>query len=502
MEKIAFNDWASSSLFPDSSDIPTRDANTSRKTAKKEVAPDPENPRQIVKPIASGQFAPFTTFFVSVSQAHNLANCSNISVLVKVRVHPAIPIVETPSVWCANREADFHFAYAFDFTQIPPFNLGDFTPVLELYKRYTKRPELVAVALLPLSVTEVVECAGSTLTFLYRNRSIILKDVVSGRRMGSLVVTVAMGFPEHERYLDPNSQFVTTPKFTPNVVVAPVNQPNIPPPRQITGAAQPTVVYSTSVRKQEVYEEEVGHRRRSQHRKKKESKYDWVDEALQLGWKPPGSTDFDWKAKAREKGWIPPSEQVRSSVGVTCDPNMRGLRQIADVQTDPVRLDNDESELIGLLNAKKKKKPKKKQVKLSLDVPHILFEEPVRKTKPVLNRVPCLTLISQAPLERANVDEEFSSSEQQELHSEIQEMISMTHQSLANFPLSSESDDDTTSQDLSQECEYVSTEEEMDGFFRRQDSDSSDAGSILKKIARNDPELLKMIEMVDTSSEM
>lgn len=500
MKKFLFQD--SSSIFDHSSDIPTKETSNDRNPRNGKRAPPTQEPRQIVKPIHSGQFAPFTNFFISLSQAHNLLDCSNQSILLKVRVHPSIPIVETPSVWCTNREADFQAAYSFDFTQIPPFNLGDFTPVLELYKRYSKRPELVAVALLPLKVAEVVECAGTTLTFLYRNKSVILKDVVSGRKMGSLIVTVAMGFPEHQPFLDPNSQFVRTPEITSNSIVQPVNQQNLPEITQLTSVTQTTIHQRPrrgAPQTQSEPIEEEQHSRRRQHRKRKEKTYDWVDEALQLGWKPPGSTDFDWKAKAREKGWIPPSKQARSSIGIHCNPNAGGLRQTANSQTEAVQpapdIDNDEAELISLLNPKKNKKQKKrKQVRLSLGMPSCLFDEPAKKPKPVLTRVPCLTLVSEAPLARSRIEDDLlSSSEQQELHTEIQEMLNVTHQSLANFKLSSEEDEEALS-DINHQSLETSYEEEQSVSHT---SEESDAGSILRKIARDDPELMKMIELMD-----
>ena len=536
--------WEDFSFLKPSSNIQANEINSVRKENVNERAIDDgtSKPRQVVKPISSGQFAPFTNFYITVSQAHNLVDCSNQSLVLKIRVHPSIPIVETPTVWCANREADFHAAYSFDFTQIPPFNLGDFTPVLEIYKRFAKQPELLAVCLLPLKVCEVVECAGLTLTYLYRNKSIILKEIASGRRMGSLVVTVAMGFPEHEKYLDPNFQFITTPKFTPNDIVKPINTvttahkincvetthgPQITTERFHYNRGVPLArqrVDAGYVDDYQEYEERPRTRsKRATRKKKKDNDYNWVDEALSLGWKPPGSTDFDWKSKAREKGWIPPNEQVLSSVGIECDPNARGLRNVVTVQTDPIRLEpdnainfsEDDEDLIKILNPRQSKKrsdavsPKKKPLKLQIAVPQIVFDEPSKGPKPKqeLHRVPCLTLISEPPLQGSRVEDDLSSSEQQELHSQIQSIINMTHNGLANFQISSDEDeeeDEHALQHLSQVAhDMLSEESEREtsepGFFKSNGSSdgSSDPGLILRKIARDDPELLKMIELMD-----
>lgn len=401
-------------------------------------------PKKLVRPIMSGQFDPFTNFFITITKVQNLDNCSNRSLFLKIRVHPSIPIIESPCVWCSNRDAIFNVAYSLDFTKIPPFNLGDFTPVIELYRRYNSSNELIAVTLLPLkTIKENMKCGPSNkmLTYLYREAPVVLKDLTSGSTIGSMKITIAFGFKEHEPLLDPNTSNPMTPNYFsennfsfhhPHGLNGDKNdqkeysqgvvKPNILP-IQIENISQNYQINSKNVdnkikksRKKtylddsddyndyeyesdanEKHKRKGSHHRRHGHdhckrKRNKNKEFNWVDEAISLGWKPPGSSESDWKAKARSKGWKPPNEALMSDIGVYCDPNgnnMREFRSNSTVQTEPEitglppkaivipQIEEEESlasssndafndlELLELLNPKLSQKQNKKMQKIN-----------------------------------------------------------------------------------------------------------------------------------------
>lgn len=410
--------------------------------------------KRVVSPIMSGQFEPFSNFFITITTIQNIDNCSNRSLFLKIRIHPSIPIIETPCVWCSNRDAVFNVAYSLDFTKIAPFNLGDFTPVIELYRRFNSSNDLIAVTLLPLkTIKEVVRCGprNQYLTYLYRDSPITLRDLTIGSSFGCMKVTIAFGFPEHERLLDPNSKNILTPnlfyngsmqipngtdvnnQYQQNVVrpnALPVQIENIAQNVQLESPYNAKPVKKTEKKKAKPayeYDDESDddqnsrHHHRSRHssrrdrskRNKKKDDFNWVDEAITLGWKPPGSSDFDWKAKAREKGWKAPNEAIMSDIGVYVDPNgnnMRQFRTSIGIQTYEVQKQililpeikekeeetasttnsNDDLELIELLNPKLKKNQevktksktrKKEKTNVSTEKPNLSIAKPLKNEK-------------------------------------------------------------------------------------------------------------------------
>jgi hypothetical protein len=260
----------------------------------------------------------------------------------------------------------------------------------------------------------------------------------------------------------------------------------------------------------------------------------WVDEAIKLGWKPPGAaSDLDWKAKARSKGWIPPNQQILSSIGIECNPNDRGLRQTITIQTEEIDsigpplsqepivrneddADGSELELVRLLNPKRKKEKKPEPAidrassssSFEFDHPRCVFETvtaPNRQT--VLATVPCLTLFSKEP---TVVDENGSSSSEDEpdLHAQIQELKNLTADHLASFQLSAsedgQSDDDDEPIPISRalptrrKVTIEDSEEEDDDDSSQSDEDSelsSDPQAIIRRLTRGDPELMKYLEL-------
>jgi hypothetical protein len=296
--------------------------------------PEPRERLPLVERISTSRFPPFTHFFISISQAHLFG--PDQSFFLRIRIHPAIPIVETPPVWCLRHEADFRAAYAFDFTQIPPFQIDSFIPTVELFTRVGSRPRLNAVIVLPLKVSEIVECVESHLTFSYRHRSVDVHSLRSHKRIGTIIVTAAFGLAEHAPFLDPASHLLTTRKvhpsetrlvkpLVPKIEVTQISERRpVPPPLPPAPPPRP--------------------RRRHRRHRHRTGDYNWVDEAIHLGWRPPGVPDIEWRQKARSRGWSPAHEFGVSSIGVECDPNQPGIRDSRPIQTEYPVFDSDSDE--------------------------------------------------------------------------------------------------------------------------------------------------------------
>ncbi|OHS97395.1 hypothetical protein TRFO_36370 [Tritrichomonas foetus] len=539
-----FDDFNLSSL--DLSDVPTYEpvnktsANKKSNNANKKIYYDNDEnsrsdenndqtqaelkPRCLARPIMSSQFEPFSHFFITITNIQNLSNCSNRSLFMKIRVHPTIPIIETPAVWCSNRDAKFNCAYSLNFSMMPPFNLGDFTPVVELYRRFNSSNELIAVTLLPLSVKEVVECNSKTLTFLYRESPVPLKNMTTGESFGTMITSIAFGFIEHEKYLDPNFQSIYTPNLTNATNASRISNSSIANGRnearqiikpinariQVENVAnmQNPPLPIKNKKKKKMYEnsddsDDYSHRpshrsHRHSHRNDRHSKsnnYNWVDEAIKLGWKPPGSNDSkDWEAKARAKGWKPPNEAITSDFGVFCNINNNSIstnRTSNYVQTDaqPLTLnvktdkeekknrndssaDCDELELIKLLNPKvitnkknskntnkvKTKLEKNKIKKLLKTHPDLIISESLsyseeykpinnvpQKKKPKLNYVKSVTIFQNDPIKNYSVNlSESSDQTSDEDILKLQQMLNIPNSqktNLVSFKLSSSLED-------------------------------------------------------------
>jgi hypothetical protein len=333
--------------------------------------PEISGPRFTVRSIASREFAPFSHFFICVTKAFHLTGCSMQSLFLRLRVIPSLPVIDTSPIWCIDSEVDFRCGYALDFSRIPSFSLGEFTPVIEFYRRKGSESELYAFALLPLSVQEAVECSGRVLTFLYKNRGVPLVLIASGQPIGTITVTIALGFPEHQQFLNPNTPL---PSSQPQPIVTvhaptPVLLPSSQPQPIVTVAAPTPVLLESSESDLEV----EYRRRHRRHSRRKKPKINWMKQATAYGWKPPGYVDPDWKERAREKGWEPPSTTVFSSIAVGCDPiSVLNLKDevvqtvpqqpaVSSVSSSRVTMkpqeDDDEDEvfaLIDMLNRQKK----------------------------------------------------------------------------------------------------------------------------------------------------
>jgi hypothetical protein len=180
---------------------------------------------------------------------------------------------------------------------------------------------LIAVIVVPLKSSEIVECGESLLTFAYRHTAFDIRSLKRNERMGTMKVTAAFGFAEHEPFLDPAGYLMTTPKIAavtsmhPKIDVRPVGTVKPEPPKQAEIVRRP--------------------RRHHHHHRRRGRGYEWVTEAIKLGWKPPGTTDYEWRGKARVHGWTPPNEPGGLSIGAEGSANERGVRMVKWIALGP-----------------------------------------------------------------------------------------------------------------------------------------------------------------------
>lgn len=274
-----------------------------------------DNPRMSVQSITQQQFPEFSHFFICITRAFNLVGCSMKSLLLKIRVLPSLPIIETNTVWCIDGDVNFRCGYALDFKNYAKtFNLGDYTPVVEFYRKTPNKNEsndleLFAFSLLPLSVAEITDCAGLPLTYLMKNQTIELRQFTTGQIVGYITVTIALGYPQQQQFIDPDKNDIPSSSKVQNAInqqSPEINQTN----KKIDNDAE----------EEEDEEDDHKHRKRHRHHRKSQKKNTWIQKAMAFGWKPPGYVDPDWKDKAIEKGWTPPNKTLLSSIGVTCKP--------------------------------------------------------------------------------------------------------------------------------------------------------------------------------------
>lgn len=262
--------------------------------------------------ISSNQFPPFTHFYIVIKKATNLHNCSMQSLYLLIRTHPTLKPILTPKAWCNDSEAVFNCAYQLDFTNVPNFSLGDFTPVVEIYISYPKKSQLVGISFLPMRVLQSIEVAQRQLTYLYKDSPVDVKDVTTYCVVGSIVATIALGYREHAPFLDPNNPnpIIEEPKKqpVPKKVKKPKKKKRIPKRRRVSSDYE----YSD-------YSESDDE--------------DWTVTALKNGWIRPESSG-NWKEKARSKGWTPPNTTCYYTTSVECDLLIDKYKIEKDVQVD------------------------------------------------------------------------------------------------------------------------------------------------------------------------
>ena len=109
-------------------------------------------------------------------------------------------------------------------------------------------------------------------------------------------VTVALGFPEHKKYIDPD--FGQT----------------IPEESKVNNKKP----HSNKTRKKSSYKHHKHRITQQKHRSWKKHSSSWSLKAIAYGWNPPSYISSDWKEKAISKGWRTPISNIHSSIGIEC----------------------------------------------------------------------------------------------------------------------------------------------------------------------------------------
>ncbi|OHS97209.1 hypothetical protein TRFO_36591 [Tritrichomonas foetus] len=296
-----------------------------------------ERPRMAIQSITNSQFPSFSHFFVCVTKAFNLVGCSMKSLQLKIRVIPSLPIIETNTIWCIDSDVNFRCGYALDFKKYANyFNLGDYTPVIEFYRKQPDSVELFGFSLLPLSVVEKTECAGKPLTYLYKNQAIDIRQFTTGQIIGYLTVTIALGYPQHQQFIDPDSNLPTPGKVSSELPQSASQIPQTVPTTAVISQQANLVNIFNNEDEEEEEENDSHERHRRRHHRRRKKRSDWTQKAIAYGWKPPGYVDPEWKEKAKEKGWYPPN--IFSSIGVTCCPTECPNLKDIEVQQDEIKI--------------------------------------------------------------------------------------------------------------------------------------------------------------------
>ncbi|KAH0785379.1 hypothetical protein GPJ56_010790 [Histomonas meleagridis] len=406
---------------------------------------------------------------------------------------PTIPIIETQTVWCINSDVNFRCGYSLDFTQQGSFSLSEYTPVIEFYRRYNTESELYAFSLLPLSSKESVECEGKPLTFLYRNQSIDLKSIHNGQNVGIITVTVALGFPENQKYIDPD--------FGRPILDESKSNEKPATDKQIKKSTRKHHKHSKSQ-----------HKHRSRHKKHSS----WSLKAIANGWNPPSYVSSDWKEKAVSKGWKPPTSNIHSSIGVECIVNEQKNVSIKCIQTEfhkifdveenqqnKTNIDDLENEideedeimqLIHLMNPNKNKNKIKKQddsissseslpKQLSLSSPKCLFsnyEEDIKLTK-----TPIITLFDVQAIEISDT------TDLSEISSSIENIDDLVNQS---FPSKASSDSNVSEiDDLSEPNIHI-----LENFKLSETEEESEKTKSIESVLESSKKLISDTKISDS----
>jgi hypothetical protein len=173
--------------------------------------------------------------------------------------------------------------------------------------------------------------------------------------------------------------------------------------------------------------------------RRRRSSGNWVDEAIKLGWRPPGTADFEWKRRAKAKGWVPPPDGCpSSSIGVGCDPNEWRFRQSKTVQTQHVeKSESADSEVVRIVNAQKSVS---ESSEFDFEEPRCVFERQFQVSPPrTFNAVPNITLFSAEPVDGSS-RRSSSSSGIEDIHAHIEELKRLTTQTLNSFRLNKSDD--------------------------------------------------------------
>jgi len=300
-------------------------------------------------------FSDFPNFYICVTKGYNLSGCHMSSLFLQFRIHPQLPVIETPHVWCVNNDTDFRSGYNI---KVESFFRQDFLsvqPTIELYKDVNHHKELLGLCILPLEIREKHHIEGHDIVFFYRNSNIEVLDLFSNNSIGSLVVSIGLGYPCHQKYLDPNQQheynnFIFSNRIKDKNENSATNQTksdNLCPNNQdchdkcknntenkskkINSVNNSNIKSKSKPIPKRTPSSRARNKSKSSHRRRKHSSQgdqrgyifglpsSIADLALRIGFRPPLSEDDSyWKSKAREHGWRNSDDYHYSSIGISC----------------------------------------------------------------------------------------------------------------------------------------------------------------------------------------
>lgn len=349
----------------------------------------------------------FSHVFITIYKYERLFKCQMQTLFAHIRFHPKVSIIQTNNSMCTSNSLELNCSYSLDFSSIPPFSYQDFTPVVELYRRIPNHSELVGISLLPLKEIEQIQIQKKNLTYFYHNSRVPVKDIMAGNIVGTLVISIAFGFPEHQSLFDPNfyySQNMPSINVNPNSAKVGTNNEE----EENEEDANEKETNSTRNRRNRHH-----HHRHHKHKKKSNQ---WQKMAAAAGWNPPNFVSSEWKKKAISRGWIPPEKQLKSSIAINCKKEDIITKESISTQYDPVILADIENknftnsstfseenqnesyddldDIIHILNPKSKKKRKGKDSEsdssqLILTSPSTIFQ----KVFPKLCLTPVMELL-------------------------------------------------------------------------------------------------------------
>lgn len=464
----------------------------------------------------------FSHVFITIYKFEKLFKCQMQTLFARIRFHPKISIIQTNNSMCISNILELNCSYALDFRSIPPFGYQDFTPVVELYRRIPKHSELIGVSLLPLKEIEHIKIQKKNLTYFYHNSRVPVKDIMTGSMVGTLVISIAFGFQEHQSLFDPN---IYSTQNQQNIKINPTNN-------QIEIENDENDNEEDSNRSEVVENKKNrNHRHHHHHHRHKKKTNQWQKVAAAAGWKPPDFVSSEWKTKAIKRGWIPPEKQLKSSIAINCKKDDIVTKESISTQYDPVLLaeidnknhtnsstfseenqnqsDDELEDIINILNPKSNKKRKRKN-NLESDSSQLILTSPstiFQKEFPKL----CLTPVMQLLTVDAESDQILSESSDDSdilLNNNVNDIINNVLNCQKNSTIKktasiTSSDDDTNhyisikKKKINSEVYEVSSEifNDKESSETESSSTSSSAANVKKCLGRMDDDVKKILDI-------
>lgn len=454
----------------------------------------------------------FSHVFITIYKYERLFKCQMQTLFSRIRFHPKISIIQTNNSICISNQVDFNCSYALDFSSIPPFSYQDFTPVIELYRRISNRSELVGISLLPLKEIERVSIQKKILTYFYHNSRVPVKDIMTGSIVGTLVVSIGFGFPDHQTLFDPNfySSFQNQPSVKINPTTNQIESENDENENE-------ECIQSETIPKKNRH-------KHHHHRHQKKKSNQWQKLATAAGWKPPEFVGSEWKTKAIKRGWIPPEKQVKSSIAINCKKEDIVTKESVSTQYDPIILaeieneknftfsstfsdenqnnsDDELKDIIDFLNPKKKKKNSDSDSsQLILTSPSTIFQ----KELPKLGLTPVMLLLD-VEAESDNLSTDSTDDSDTALHKNVNELIDNVLNCSKTCPINQKvmKNDDSllkkNKNDLNDDSDVYDVSSDVSNIKHANATDSSSgsssASNVKKCLCKMDDSIKKILDI-------